>query len=328
MQQLADAHVPFAVQDHYSIRADMHKFGTQHYGATQTKHTQLDTDYPEYIHEKLELLLGAPAECRVLACGADVAGLTAALWAFAEVVAAEQPAFVCLDARGLVLRLLGITLNDRFELGACEAVFGELGARVRAYLEQQQGVLRLIDALAFAMQEDYVIMHQPDGQTPAYAELLQVCFPSYWSPKGRAGETFAEIHRPVANSDALVAASANVMKAMLNKGPFVRFVWSLSADNRLTQNPALHTPAPKTRVPCDALFFRVERQTTLALPSFKRAVFTIRIYRAPLALMLQAGTTRAALLARAVRSMNAELLRYKGLHDIKDDLLTYLDNYG
>ena len=145
------------------------------------------------------------------------------------------------------------------------------------------------------------------------AEGLHVCFPSFWNPATRGGQSFAELHRPVAHSESLVRAQRNVMRALFHRGPFVRSVWSLSPNARLDQNPELSgRPLSPEEIHVPNLTFRVERQTTLPMPELNRCLFTIRIFQAPLHEML-AGKRRyerCERLSSALRSMDDTLLAY------------------
>ncbi|MEJ2358248.1 MAG: DUF3445 domain-containing protein [Deinococcales bacterium] len=161
------------------------------------------------------------------------------------------------------------------------------------------------------------------GARDGRAELLHVCFPSSWDPAERAGAGFAALHAPVPHSEMLQAAAGRVVRAMVAKGPFVRYVWSLAEDATLDRNPR-RRPAVAAPAGPAALWFRVERQTVLPLPALGRALFTIRVYRAPLPAVLTTPARRRAL-ASALRSMDEALLAYKGVGGLRSALLAYLE---
>ena len=214
--------------------------------------------------------------------------------------------------------LLGLHLSQSLEL----TLFSNHHKKAFDYLSKQQGLKRLIDTLALSVQEDLVILHNTDPDT---TELMQVCFPSHWNPAERIGEGLYGLHKPVANNQQLLKASHSVAEAMSNKGPFVRYVWSLNSTDELNLNPALHTQGRKKPLGQnpEEWFFRVERQTTLAFPDVKRSLFTIRIYIEPLTQTLQIPE-RKHILAQAISSMDETLLQYKGLAKVKNVLLEYL----
>jgi len=172
-----------------------------------------------------------------------------------------------------------------------------------------------------------------EGDSDGRAELLHVCFPSSWDPAERAGAGFAALHAPVPHGETLQAAGGRLVRAMVAKGPFVRYVWSLAGDGALDRNPRRRAVAaarvdasPVEPAPADpsALWFRVERQTVLPLPELHRALFTIRVYRAPLPEVLTTPARRRTL-ALALRSMDAPLLAYKGVGGLRTKLLAYLE---
>lgn len=158
------------------------------------------------------------------------------------------------------------------------------------------------------------------------AELLHVCFPSGWDPAARAGAGFAALHAPVPHGEALRRAAPQLVRAMVSRGPFVRYVWSLAPDARLDRNPR-RQPDQRASRPPQALWFWVERQTVMPLPELGRALFTIRVYVTPLASVLT-DQERRRTLASAVASMDAEALAYKGIGSMRDPLLAWLTRGG
>ncbi len=81
--------------------------------------------------------------------------------------------------------------------------------------------------------------------------------------------------------------------------------------------------APAGPDPTDpaAWWLRVERQTSVPLPTLERALFTIRPYLVPLPALPAA---QCRVLADAVASMGAEARRYKGITAIADDVVRWL----
>ena len=297
----------------------------------EADHFIVDAAFESYLEQKLTLLKTHPDLCWAVAEDKkDSAGLSEALWCAFEKVAQEHPSLVEVLPDGVTLFALGVRLlartpEERVMPGLeplHDALFPALGRRVLAHLEAQKEH-RLMDALALTMQEDYVIMR--GNKT----ECLHVCFPSHWNPATRVGQSFAELHRPVAHGEVLERAEHNVMRALLTKGPFVRYVWSLTVDDSLNQNPylpgrlnstlPLETPAALA----DRLTFRVERQTTRALPTLERLLFTVRIFTQPLTEAAH-NPERRARLERALLSMDDTLLAYKGLSTLRAPLLAWL----
>jgi dimethylamine monooxygenase subunit A len=329
---LHSEHVPFPVSPAFRIRPDMRRWDGDDRG-----HLRLDARYPEYLADKLRLLAADPAGCRVMAPDADREALTNALVHAARNLAQDArhagafPAPIVADGDVLAFPLLGVALaggelSVRPEPGTRQAagvIEPALVARVRAHLDALAPLERLADALALAVQEDVVVVQAGEGLADGRAELLHVCFPSAWDPAARAGAGFAALHAPVPHGEVLRAAGAQVVRAMVSKGPFVRYVWSLVPDGRLDRNPRRNPDLRTATVP-SALWFRVERQTVMPLPELGRALFTIRVYRAPLASVLT-SPQRKRTLAAAVASMDDALLAYKGVGAMKDALLAWLE---
>jgi hypothetical protein len=160
------------------------------------------------------------------------------------------------------------------------------------------------------------------------AELLHVCFPSHWDPGAHAGSSLSALHAPVPHGERLQAASENLLKAMISKGPFERWVWSVNTSGRLSQHPAEPRPGPAPGLLIGQLWFRVERQTTIPMPDIARSVFTIRIFQAPLEAVLRVEPARASRLATAVDSMDPALRRYKGLGEMGERLVRELTAFA
>lgn len=179
---------------------------------------------------------------------------------------------------------------------------------------------RALDALRLAIAEDLVVLRRGRHGDGGRAAYLFVAAPSGWDPGARGGASLAELHAPVPHAERLRAAGAAIADAMVDKGPFVRYVWSLAADDAASHHPRRHPAAPLHGRDPASWWLRVERQTTLPLPGLDTAAFFIRVLHRPLALAL-ATPERRARLASAVRSMDAELRAYKGLAGAAADAL-------
>lgn len=190
--------------------------------------------------------------------------------------------------------------------------------------------------LALSVQEDFVVMRAADTDTHAnasadadanrespvesagaIADALMVCLPSGWRPEEKLGASLSAIHAPVADGQALRRASASLSQAMLSKGPFERHVWTLSDSAVLNRHPDQMTAAAAAST---EVWYRCERQTLLALPAHRRALFFIRVYVATVA--QAAGTAeRRELLVSALRSMSPAVIEYKNIGKLRDRVL-------
>jgi hypothetical protein len=184
-----------------------------------------------------------------------------------------------------------------------------------AAADADTGATSPFDALGRALQEDLVVMHAGQDGT-GRAVLVHVSFPSGWRPEHVAGTSFREIHGPVPgfpgrtgdDAEVRAAAARSMMDAMIKRGPYVRFVWTVCADDALDHHPDSGLRAPKTHI----THFRVERQLTWPFPDVAASLFVIRTFVYPIDAL---GAERARTLAEALANMPPEIRRYKGLDD-------------
>jgi hypothetical protein len=181
------------------------------------------------------------------------------------------------------------------------------------------------EPLELALAEDFAVLEAAGSTLP----WLCVCVPSHWAPEEKLGQPFAAVHAPVADNQALLAASQQLVRLVTGGERFERHVWTVTPSSRYDQHPHRHarTPWPATpdpRVFAAQCFLRSERQTFLPIPGETgQAVFTIRVMLAPLA---DAVRTRAdaARLHEALATMSEAVLAYKGLAPARDSLLAWL----
>ncbi|MEZ4605432.1 MAG: DUF3445 domain-containing protein [Deinococcales bacterium] len=329
---LEPPNIPFPITTPFRTVADLYKLPSTLHGQTQEHYFQLDSNLENYLKVKLFELSQHPQYARCFLEDQSQA-LSKAMWQVFDLIAQDKPDLVQKGDDGVTLKALGITLDHQLELGQTSASLNnpDLIEDIYQHLSQQQGLNRLADTLAFAVQEDLVIMRETlkeNGSKGDIAEALLVTMPSHWNPLEKLGLSFAQIHQPVADNAALLKAADNLMKAMFYKGPFVRFNWSVSKLPDLAQNPALLTTRPlhpldDPQALLEKLYFRVERQTIIALVG-QRSLFTIRIFSQSLAEALNSPEKRQRF-CEGLASMSEAMLAYKGLGRYRDVLLTYLN---
>lgn len=165
-----------------------------------------------------------------------------------------------------------------------------------------------IKNLAMQIEEDIAIMHN------GILVAICFCFPSSWIPSSRLGMTLEQIHKPVADNEKLLSASAKLTHTMAhsNLGPFRRQVWTLTTSANLSNHPLYKTDyLPKS---INDLYLRVETQTAAALGDGKSSVFLVKVDVVPLAnVWHELGTD----IRRSLNSMSPNILQYKNLENIK-----------
>jgi len=164
-----------------------------------------------------------------------------------------------------------------------------------------------LEAVARAVQEDVAVLsagEHGDGRMVA----LDVRFPSGWRPERLADASFAAIHVPVPGFADKPEAARSMVRAMVERGPYVRFVWTLSADHRLDHHPDAPKQPPWSETA--RVLLRVERQVTAPLPEARASVFLIRTYQYD---MLALTPSQQATIGAALDVMPSEVRAYKGL---------------
>ncbi len=121
-----------------------------------------------------------------------------------------------------------------------------------------------------------------------------------------------------------------MMHAMVHKGPYVRFAWGVATDARLNHHPE---PPPGRDAESwagrrfdpghPAAFLRIERQVLWGLPRHEAALFCIRTYFVDLC-AIRANPAQRRQLLSALEDMSISMLRYKGIHESRDQLRGWL----
>jgi len=203
------------------------------------------------------------------------------------------------------------------------------GPAIEAILAQAQAEgIAAREPIELAFEEDFAVL---DGATSTLPWLC-VCLPSHWAPEEKLGQPFAAVHAPVADNQAILAASRQLVQLVTGGERFERFVWTVTPSGRHDQHPGRHprTPWPDAADPqafARQCFLRAERQTFLPLPGRSQAVFTIRVMLQPLAEAV-ATPDDARRLHDALASMSDAVLAYKNLVAARAPLLAWLAARG
>jgi hypothetical protein len=326
----------FPVEAPFTVKPDLVKL------APCDDWLRVDRQWPEMVAAKLAALAGddrqpgAPNIMLASACSAEVeqrriGAVRQACERLAATAAGRRLGIACADeavsfaAAGYLAHTAAPASE---QLAAGDAVHLQPqrpdAAPVVQALVGAGNALRLLGALAMSLQEDLVVMEQgPEGA--AKAALFHVSFPSAWNPAAKLGQDLLALHAPVADNRSLQAAAARLGQALLGKGPFVRWVWTVTTESgwrawRPDDTAGHERHAGEARdVQRDPLYFRLERQTTMPLGG-GYGLFLIRVRVAPLDEVL-AKTGRLALLQASLRSMSDEMVRYKNLAGVRDRIL-------
>ena len=218
----------------------------------------------------------------------------------------------------LVCRLTGEKLN----FGADYKLLNVINAK------SEVPYISSLDAIACQLQEDIAVVQM--DKTGDFLCALHLCSPNHWAAEEKIGKSFLDTHRPVPHMDTINQQSHNLFKAILEKGPYVRFAWGLATDTQLNHHPQ---PPPGIGVTQwrgrhfdptrPELWLRVERQTLTGLKQVNAILFTIRTYFYDVK-CLSGAEKNLAKICSAIESMSSETLLYKGLQQRKDNILSWL----
>ncbi len=187
------------------------------------------------------------------------------------------------------------------------------------------------DALCCQVQEDIAVVRTLPGRGDWIA-ALHLCSPSHWGAEQKIGRSFVDAHAPVPGMEKVNAAAASLVEAMVHRGPFVRFVWGVGADDRLNHHP--HPPPGVGReawrgrafdpAASPPFFLRVERQALWGLPDVGAALFTIRVSFVD-GEEIRARPAERAQLRSALLSMSPASRVYKGVAGCVEEIVRWLD---
>jgi hypothetical protein len=182
-------------------------------------------------------------------------------------------------------------------------------------------LLQAYRELSSVVAEDFVVLARDTGGQ-ARVTLVSVCFPSGWRPESILGLDFLGLHAPVPDFDGVARSASSLVEAMLSKGPYVRFVWTLSPDRILDHHPSQHRPSWARS---NTGYLRVERQVTVPLVDLGACLFLIRTFCYPFATLTSAERLR---LVNALSCSSDAVLRYKGLFAQRERIAGLLGEQG
>ena len=152
-----------------------------------------------------------------------------------------------------------------------------------------------------------------------------VCFPSYWRLTDKIGIPIEDVHDPVPGlNPSLGPAIHRYLSQMKAGGCWFRANWGLASRPDLNEHPDRgRHPWPRP-LSLEQIWLRREDQAILSLPASGGVLFGIRVVVRSVAEVVQSSEKRRRLV-RGLRTMPAELVRYKGIEKVHNELLTLLE---
>jgi heme-dependent oxidative N-demethylase alpha subunit-like protein len=311
----------------YEVAPNLRPLGTDFgHGAADGRVFQIDWDFPRYRENKLRCRAERLSKYVGLQDLKPTVAAASARFVAAR-LAQEYPSLFAWEADGdgsgrLECRLTRERLA--FDPEMCLA-------DVEAEEPAEPAYADAWDALACQVPEDLALVCTgPEGRDRLTA--FHVCSPSHWSAEEKLGRDFAAVHAPVPGMEPVLRVAGSMVDAMVHRGPFVRFVWSISGDRRLNGHPEPPPGVPLShwRHPAfdpamkPPFYLRVERQVTWGLPEVGAAVFVIRLSFTD-AREIRANPEERRQLLSALRSMSPESRRYKGIFEVTEGLVEWLE---
>lgn len=186
---------------------------------------------------------------------------------------------------------------------------------------------RKITALARIIEPDFAVMRVTRDRVIRLVGGC-VCFPSSWSPEEKMGKELRDIHAVVPGLNERMGGMIGGAMANLKPGSIgMRADWSLKASTDLNHHPLQRLPLPDASATAWNSFIRVERQMMVGLPEGPDAArgiaFCIRYALYRVADMAEDPDVRDGL-ARALRTMPADVAAYKGLSAAREPIIAAL----
>lgn len=152
-----------------------------------------------------------------------------------------------------------------------------------------------------------------------------VCFPSFWRLTDKLGLPIEAVHGPVPGLNAsLGSAIDRYLSRMKPGGCWLRANWGLASLPDLNGHPDRCRYEWERPLSLERVWLRREDQAILSLPGSGGALFGIRVVVRPVA-ELARSPEKARRLARLLRTMPADLARYKGFGQVRHELIEILD---
>lgn len=178
-------------------------------------------------------------------------------------------------------------------------------------------------ALGESWEPDFLLMAPgPDGVFRLVGGSL--CFPSHWDLRTKLTRSMAEIHQPVPNLNETLGKQINGFLQRIRPGiSWERENWGLSATAELNLHPSRSLPRLDANAALNRTWFRLERQSLVALPGTGGVLFGIRVVTIPMQTLCLHPEWKHGMM-RALESMPEEMARYKGISSARRALVEQL----
>lgn len=152
-----------------------------------------------------------------------------------------------------------------------------------------------------------------------------LCFPSHWDLGAKMGKPLTSIHGPVPGLNEQLGRQIDGFLRRIGPGvSWERANWGLARTPELNLHPSREIPRLDASSTLEDTWWRLERQSLVALPRSGGVLFGIRLEIRPLTEIHREPDSCAALV-RALRTMPEAMARYKGLASARETLADQLE---
>ena len=259
---------------------------------------QFDREFSRYRDNKLIQATERPEKHFLQTAEPQTPLFELALW-FTATLTKEHPSYFSLEDKSLACHLTGT--NIRLSPG---------------------NPAQLLQTIGQEIQEDFAVVRVADNTDTL--ELLHVCAPSGWAPEDKIGRSFLGVHQPVPDFGPVARAAPGLLQGCVEKGPFVRFVWTVEETDDLNHHPDIRSPAGRQFLDGN-LCIRTERQVIHGFPEWNAFLFTIRVGFVRIPDLAQNPAWIPPLIS-GLQSMSPASREYKGLEHSFDLVIEILNS--
>jgi dimethylamine monooxygenase subunit A len=185
---------------------------------------------------------------------------------------------------------------------------------------QGQSPLARVIELGGVLGADFMLMTR-DETGVSRLRAGAVCFPSMWALEEKMGKTLEDIHGHVPGlNPAIGGAIGQFLGRLKPDAPYKRANWGLAATSELNLHPSLGRPRLVSPIDASKTWLRVEDQIFAALPASGAILFGIQIRLVAFSEIAGDPCLRDGL-RRAMATMSEPLASYKGLADVRGEVI-------
>lgn len=177
-------------------------------------------------------------------------------------------------------------------------------------IEWEVGEENLWQASLWVPEDICLLQRSTNGYSMTAAS---VCSPSNWILREKIGQSIDSIHEPVPAYQTVLSQRVNRFLDGIRSGKIMlRYNWSVQPGNELSWRDDLAPGHIEDNAAVQNLYWRIERQTFIRLPTSGAIVFGIRIFLHSFASLRQTEGFEQAIAQLLARLPDAEK-RYKGI---------------